>query len=62
MASLTKCKDCGTEVSTKADACPTWGRARPGGGVSGTVVLATVLIGLALVAFILWRANDSGLL
>jgi RNA polymerase subunit RPABC4/transcription elongation factor Spt4 len=62
MASLTSCKDCGTEVSAKADACPKCGRARPGGGVSGTVVLATVLIAIALVAFMLWRASSNGVL
>lgn len=57
--STTPCKDCGTQVSTRAEACPSCGRQRPGGGVSGSVVMATVIIGLAIVAFILWRAMDA---
>ena len=53
---LATCKDCGHQVSRKAETCPQCGRQRPAGGISSTVVLATVIIGLALVAFIVWRA------
>lgn len=53
------CKECGQQVSTKAESCPNCGRQRPAGGVSGTVVLATVLIGLALIAFFVIRAMDT---
>jgi uncharacterized protein (UPF0212 family) len=55
---MKKCKDCGTEVSAKAETCPKCGRGRPGGGVSSTVVLVTVLVALALFAFMFVRAQQ----
>jgi hypothetical protein len=55
---MKKCKDCGTEVSKKADTCPKCGRNRPGGGVGTNVALFTVLVVLALVAFMFVRANN----
>ncbi len=53
------CKECGNQVSTKAETCPNCGRQRPGGGVSGTVVLATVIIGVVLLLLFGWRVMDS---
>lgn len=47
------CKDCDAPVSRKAETCPHCGRQRPGGGVSGAVVTATVIIGGALVIIVL---------
>lgn len=46
--SMTACKECGHQVSEKAEACPNCGRQRPGGGVSSTVVLSTVIVGIVL--------------
>lgn len=57
--SVKPCKDCGTQVSTKAETCPTCGRQRPAGGVSGAVVVSTLLIGAALIAVVLWAAARS---
>lgn len=52
---LMTCADCGARVSKKAETCPGCGRQRPGGGVSAAVVLSTVILGLAVVGFMLWR-------
>jgi len=55
METLKPCKSCGQSVSAKAEACPKCGRQRPGGGVSSGVMIVTVLIGAALVAYCMFR-------
>lgn len=56
---LVTCADCGARVSKKAETCPGCGRQRPGGGVSAAVVLSTVIIGLAVIALMLWNTSRN---
>jgi hypothetical protein len=59
MANLKRCKDCGTEVSKRAETCPSCGRQRPGGGVSSAVVILTGLIGSAIAVWLITQASNA---
>jgi len=50
---LTKCKECGEQVSEKAEACPHCGAPirKQAGGCAMTVVLATVVLGVLFVGY-----------
>jgi len=45
---MTKCRECGAQVSTKAEACPNCGAKRKGNSGCGTLIGAAVLIVVAL--------------
>lgn len=51
---LDKCRDCGTEVSTQARACPKCGRLR-----QTSINWAPIVVIAAVLAFIAWRIADQ---
>lgn len=53
---LAPCRTCRQPVAPRADTCPGCGQARPAGGVPRSVFLVTAILGVALVAFVAWRA------
>ncbi len=55
---LTKCKDCGTEVSSKADACPSCGRKRTKFWLTATYWAMGLFV--FYVAFSVVRLNNGG--
>lgn len=57
--SMTKCRECGTEVSTKAEACPNCGAKFKSKSGCGTLVIAGVLVIIALAAIGQCSSNTS---
>lgn len=57
MAKLTKCKDCGKEISTSAKACPHCGK--PQRKTSGCVWLMLILLGIMLIGMMSGKNNKS---
>ena len=56
---LQPCKDCGHQVSKKAESCPNCGRQRPGGGVSMGVIILTGIIGVFIAVLLIHSASDA---
>lgn len=56
---MTKCRECGSQISTKAEACPSCGAKRKSNSGRGTLVGAAVLIVVALVLIGQCSSNTS---
>lgn len=60
MAKLTKCKDCGAEVSKRAKTCPHCGVDKPGGGGSDSLYGCLVLLALIGAVYLYTIQDEPG--